>query len=105
MPLQSKAFEKLARAENSNRKFDICYADNLKCYLPHDFNNFNKDRPYEKLRWELIQDEVSENKILYGDDMCSVSNRLKLPQHLRDGITELSELSKVIYDKVDELAA
>ena len=57
IPLQAKAYEKLSRAENLNKKFDICYVDSLKCYLPHDFNNFSKDKPYEKLRWELIQDE------------------------------------------------
>ena len=87
-----------------NKKFDICYADSLKCYLPHDFNNFSKDKPYEKLRWELIQDDLCENKVFYGDDMCSVSNRLKLPQHLRDGISLLTQVSKGIYEKVTILA-
>lgn len=49
--LQSKAFEKLARAENlTNKKFDLCYIESLRYYLPHDFNNFNKDRPNERLR-------------------------------------------------------
>lgn len=56
--LQSKAYEKLARAENlPNKKFDFCYIDSLNHYLPNDFNNFSKEKPFEKLRAELIQDD------------------------------------------------
>lgn len=90
MALQSKVYEKLARAENLNKKFDLCYIDELKCYLPHDFNNFDKERPFSRLRWELLQDDECEDKILLGEDMVSVVSRLKLPQHYRDGINQLS---------------
>ena len=102
--LQSKAYEKLARAENlTAKKFDFCYIDSLNHFLPNDFNNFSKEKPYEKLRPELIQDDEFEDQILYGEDMCTLSNRLKLPQNYRDGMEELTSVSKSIYDRIELL--
>lgn len=41
MPLETKVYEKLSRAENAygndRRKFDICYVEGLRHYLPQDF--------------------------------------------------------------------
>lgn len=42
----NKAYDKLARAENNfgnnnSKKFDICYIQGLKNYLPQDFYRYN----------------------------------------------------------------
>jgi hypothetical protein len=50
VPLQSKIYEKLARSENYNKKFDVCYVDTLKYYLPQDFYRFNKSNEAKFLR-------------------------------------------------------
>ena len=36
--------------------------------------------------------------------MISLATRLKLPEHYRDGINELTELSKSIYERISLLA-
>ena len=51
-----------------------------------------------------MQDDECEDKILYGEDMVSLSSRLKLPQNYRDGINELTEISQTIYERINILA-
>ena len=52
----------------------------------------------------MLQDDECEDKILYGEDMVSLSSRLKLPQNYRDGINELTEISQTIYERINILA-
>lgn len=51
-----------------------------------------------------MQDDECEDKIVYGEDMVSLSSRLKLPQNYRDGINELTEISQTIYERINILA-
>lgn len=40
----------MSRSENNPRKFDICYVEGLKYYLPQDFYRFNKNQSFAMLR-------------------------------------------------------
>lgn len=39
---QTKIYEKLSRSENNPRKFDVCYVDEARNFLPTDFTRFKK---------------------------------------------------------------
>jgi hypothetical protein len=115
--LMNKVYDKLARAEsnlgNNSKKFDICYIQGLKHYLPHDFYSYNLQGAKSSqsinsghvLRKELIQHEDYDDIVFYGENMSEVIQRLKMPQHFKEAIENLSEVSKSISERVDALVA
>lgn len=116
MPLMNKTYDKLARAENNSgnasaKKFDICYIQGLKHYLPQDFYRFNSEgtkntqsiNPVHVFRKELIQHEEYDDIVFYGENMSTVIQRLKMPQHFKEAIDTLSEVSKSISERVTAL--
>lgn len=91
-----KVYDKLARAENNfggnnSKKFDICYIQGLKHYLPQDFYRYHSQTSKNNqsinsthvLRKELIQDEEYDESVFCGENMSNVIHRLKMPQHLK----------------------
>ena len=103
MALQGRVYEKLSRSENTNKKFDFCMVKNLQNYLPQDFFRFNKDVEYHKLRSEFIQDEEYEEEVFYGENMCEIVTRLKLPQHYKQGIDTLKSVSRHLSVRIEKL--